>query len=1588
MRIVDFCKRRVLTAVLCFAVLLSTVPAWALPTSAAVGHTHCLCGTTHKSIGDHTTAESVTFTEWTDPDALPWESGNYYLTTDYNLKKMWAIQTNKNIVLCLNGHTIRSDNFDIDYDSVISIQSGSQLTITDCKNSGTVRSHKSNIPSVKVYDRDASVRIFGGTYTGKDTGLLVNAGSADIYGGTFKGNANYGIFLWRSSWPKVHMTTVNLYNATIQSNGSSTYTTVENVWSSGGGIYVQKECTLNLYDATISGNYGSLGGGIGNLGTVNMSGGTIRNNRANKGGGVYNYGTFTMTGGSISGNSAVLYGGGVDNCNKTDAGKPDAIFNLQAGSISGNSAMDGGGIANRQETSGCDAIIRMTGGSISNNTTTGSGGGIYNSRTTILELSGGNITGNKSSSTRDTDYGGGIYASANTTIQMQGGITVSGNTKNGAANNIYLKNGNQIAVPAALTGDGIGISIPGAKATVAKGSGYQLTETDKAKFTSDADGYEFVLSGNTVRLQKILTPVAVSDFTFVAPADLTYTGTAKTATVTGKSGIGAITVKYYDSTGKKLSGAPVDAGTYTVKIDVAESDEYAAVTDLTDAGWKFTVLPRALTKDDVTVAGIESAYILTGNAIRPVPAVVYDHKTLAANTEYTVSYGENTRDTGSVTVIFCGNYSGQIVYSFDIRYGDLDETMYTMPSANKNGWYNRALTIGAGTGYTVGLSETAFADSVQLTETGADKSVTLYARAADGGIYRGTLVYSLDEEAPTALEIRYNNNAFRKLLNTLTFGLFFKETVTVEARATDTLSGVDTVRYYAADSAVSDPTTITGWSDSLRLTPTAKKIVYVEVTDKAGNRTIANDQGIVLYTDSAAAAADDTFDLNVDRQADIQIRLTLNDNTFSEIKNGAQTLSTPADYTVDGDTVTITKAYLAQFADGDAVTLTLTFAPLGVSGDTVSEATVTIRVTDTTDYHRTAVKSDYAAATCEGDGHEAYWHCPICGQYFADNDGEIDTTAAYDTPDRFTLGLLGHDFTKEVVDDAHLITAATCTEQAVYCYGCTRCDAKDTAKTYRHGDPLGHDFTKKIADDAHRIAAATCTESAVYCYNCSRCAEKDTTKTYPHGNPLGHDFTEKLVDEAHRIAAATCTAPAVYCYDCTRCDAKDTTKTFENGQALGHDFTKEIVDEAHRIAAATCTESAVYCYNCSRCAEKDTAKTYRHGNPLGHSFADYRYNNDATYFADGTETAACEHAGCTLKDTRICKNSRLIDTGLPTAAITIGERTWSTLVSAPVFELYHNGAQTVTIAYADGESGLDGAWYYISDTAVSNLDAIEWKPYTAALTLDADGTYVIYAKATDKVGNAAVVCSEGLVLDTAAPQLSVKDGDTFCEKVTVRITEKYLASVTVDGEEVTPEDGVITLTAADKPQVIAATDKAGNKTEITVTVNKEHTFTDSKITTPATVISEGVKTWYCRYCDATRTEPVEKLPPEIVEGANGAFTRSVGDGLTFRSNAALADFLSVAVDGETLSADKYTVSEGSTIVKLTADYLNSLAAGTHTLAIHSASGAATTTFTIAEKPLSPKTGSTADNALWIWLAALSLAAVSLTELLRKKNRCI
>ena len=128
----------------------------------------------------------------------------------------------------------------------------------------------------------------------------------------------------------------------------------------------------------------------------------------------------------------------------------------------------------------------------------------------------------------------------------------------------------------------------------------------------------------------------------------------------------------------------------------------------------------------------------------------------------------------------------------------------------------------------------------------------------------------------------------------------------------------------------------------------------------------------------------------------------------------------------------------------------------------------------------------------------------------------------------------------------------------------------------------------------------------------------------------------------------------------------------------------------------------------------------------------------------------------------------------------------------------------------------------------------------------------------------------------------------------------------------------------------------------------------------------------------------------IIEGANGEWQKGTKDGLSFTSNAAFAHFQKVQVDGKDLDASNYTVKEGSTIVTLKAEYLETLSVGKHTLAIVSDTGTATTEFTIkaaavTDDTQSPQTGDNSNMVLWIALLFVSGGVLSMMFVINKRK---
>ena len=185
------------------------------------------------------------------------------------------------------------------------------------------------------------------------------------------------------------------------------------------------------------------------------------------------------------------------------------------------------------------------------------------------------------------------------------------------------------------------------------------------------------------------------------------------------------------------------------------------------------------------------------------------------------------------------------------------------------------------------------------------------------------------------------------------------------------------------------------------------------------------------------------------------------------------------------------------------------------------------------------------------------------------------------------------------------------------------------------------------------------------------------------------------------------------------------------------------------------------------------------------------------------------------------------DSEKPTGEIKISENSWKVFLNNITFGLFFKDTQTVTITAADNSGEMVTVEYLLSDKELTKaeLDGMTFTAYTAPFGIDPDNEYIIYVRVTDKAGNMDYICSDGIVLDGTSPVITgIEDGKIYCEAQTVTVDEKYVNTITVNGTEVTlDENGSFVLSTADGGQKIVVTDRAGNTTEMTVTVNNGHT---------------------------------------------------------------------------------------------------------------------------------------------------------------------
>ena len=167
---------------------------------------------------------------------------------------------------------------------------------------------------------------------------------------------------------------------------------------------------------------------------------------------------------------------------------------------------------------------------------------------------------------------------------------------------------------------------------------------------------------------------------------------------------------------------------------------------------------------------------------------------------------------------------------------------------------------------------------------------------------------------------------------------------------------------------------------------------------------------------------------------------------------------------------------------------------------------------------------------------------------------------------------------------------------------------------------------------------------------------------------------------------------------------------------------------------------------------------------------------------------------------------------------------------------------------------------------------------------------------------------------------------------------------------------------------------------------------------------------------------------KILDGANSSWTENTDGSLTIRGNGEMEKFQNVKVDGKIIDKKNYTVTKGSTIITLKADYLKTLATGDHTFEIVWTDGSATTNFTVAKNKsgdnnknnnnnnkkkndsnnaknnqttqnnptdtkkkeqsvTAPKTGDTSDMTLWTTLLIVSFAGAAGIVVRRNNKTC-
>ena len=411
------------------------------------------------------------------------------------------------------------------------------------------------------------------------------------------------------------------------------------------------------------------------------------------------------------------------------------------------------------------------------------------------------------------------------------------------------------------------------------------------------------------------------------------------------------------------------ANTYTITFDTAGGSEIAPITQ--DYGTVITA-PEAPTREGYTFIGWDKAIPTT------MPA---ENMTVTAQWEinqYTITFNTN---------------GGSEIAPITQDYG----TAITAPAAPTREGY------------------TFIGWDTEIPRTMPAENITLKARWKD-------------TEKPTG-EIIIGTDKWLEFLNTLTFGLFFKDTQTVTITAADNSGEAVTVEYLLSDKELTkaelDGMTFTAYTAPFGIDPDNEYIIYVRLTDTAGNTDCICSDGIVLdgtspvitgiedgkiYCEAQTVTVDEKY-VNTITVNGTEVTLDENNSFTLAPADGEQKIvvTDKAGNTAEM-TVTVNDGHtFGEWASNGDGTHTHKCTVDGCNGLETKDcsggkATCTERAVcevcgkaygELDPKNHTDLKYIPAkAATEDAEGNIEYWYCSGCNKYYSDKDGTKEIAKA------------------------------------------------------------------------------------------------------------------------------------------------------------------------------------------------------------------------------------------------------------------------------------------------------------------------------------------------------------------------------------------------------------------------------------------------------------------------------------------------------------------------------------------------------------------------------------------------------------------